>query len=56
MKTVNLRNLPTDLINRAKAVSAWRGKTLKAFIIECITKAVAEHEREIHLENRERIK
>jgi hypothetical protein len=50
-KVVNLRGIPEELIHRAKAVSAWRGKTLKAFIIECLEKHVAEEQEKIHQEN-----
>jgi hypothetical protein len=41
-QTVNLhlRAVPVELNRRAKAVAAWRGMTLKDFVIECITQAV----------------
>jgi hypothetical protein len=40
VKALNLRFMPVELIQRAKAVAAFRGMTLTAFVIECITQAV----------------
>ena len=39
-KVLNLRAVPLDLMQRAKAVAAWKGMTLKAFVIECIAQGV----------------
>jgi len=41
-KTVNLRDLPEDLVRRAKACAALHGTTLKGFIVEAIEKAVEQ--------------
>jgi predicted DNA binding CopG/RHH family protein len=41
-KTVNLRDLPEDLVRRAKACAALRGMTLKQFVVEVVSNAVAE--------------
>jgi uncharacterized protein (DUF1778 family) len=39
-KTVNLRDLPVDLVQRAKACAALRGMTLKDFVVQAISVAV----------------
>lgn len=39
-KTINLRDLPEDLVRRAKAYAAFRGLTLKDFVIHAIEEAV----------------
>lgn len=39
-KTINLRDLPEDLVRRAKAYAALSGTTLKDFVIHAIEKAV----------------
>ena len=49
-KTVNLRALPDDLVREAKAVAAYRGQTLKAFFIDCITSKLAIEKRKIRIE------
>jgi hypothetical protein len=41
-KTINLRDLPEDLVRRAKACAALAGMTLRDFVITAITKAVDE--------------
>jgi len=38
-KTVNLRNLPEDLVRRAKACAALHGMTLKDFVIKSLESA-----------------
>jgi uncharacterized protein (DUF1778 family) len=38
-KTINLRDLPEDLVRRAKACAALHGMTLKDFVIQAIAKA-----------------
>jgi hypothetical protein len=38
-KTVNLRNLPDDLVRRAKSCAALRGQTLKDFVLVALEKA-----------------
>jgi hypothetical protein len=38
-KTVNLRNLPDDLVRRAKSCAALRGQTLKDFVLTALEKA-----------------
>ncbi len=37
---MNLRDLPIDLVRRAKAYAALRGMTLKDFVIQAITVAL----------------
>ena len=44
-KTVNLRDLPEDLIRRAKAAAAMNGMTLKDWVTDCIRKKIDETER-----------
>lgn len=39
-KTVNLRNLPEELVRRAKACAAIHGLTLKDFVLDAISRAV----------------
>lgn len=39
-KTINLRELPEDLVRRAKAFAALRGLTLKDFVVHALTKAM----------------
>jgi hypothetical protein len=39
-KTVNLRDMPEDLVRRAKAYAAWRGMSLKGFIVEVMQQAL----------------
>jgi hypothetical protein len=41
-KTINLRDLPEELVRRAKACAALHGMTLKDFVILAITKATHE--------------
>jgi uncharacterized protein (DUF1778 family) len=41
-KTVNLRNMPDELVTRAKLYATLRGLTLKDFIIEAIRKALEQ--------------
>ena len=38
-KTVNLRDLPEDLVRRAKACAALHGMTLKDFVVEALETA-----------------
>jgi plasmid stability protein len=38
-KTINLRNLPEDLVRRAKACAALHGLTLKDFAIRALESA-----------------
>ncbi len=38
-KTINLRNLPDDLVRRAKSCAALRGLTLKDFVLTALEKA-----------------
>ena len=38
-KTVNLRDLPEELVRRAKACAALHGLTLKDFVVQAIAKA-----------------
>jgi len=44
-KTVNLRNLPEDLVRRAKACAAWQGISLKEFIVRAVRQALEPAER-----------
>ena len=39
-KTVNLRDLPVDLVRRAKAYAALRGMTLKDFVVHAMNAAL----------------
>ncbi len=39
-KTVNLRDLPEELVRRAKACAALKGMTLKQFVVQVVSKAV----------------
>jgi len=41
-KTINLRDLPEDLVRRAKACAALHGMTLRDFVMRAITKATEE--------------
>jgi hypothetical protein len=41
-KTINLRDLPDDLVRRAKACAALHGMTLRDFAIRAISKAIEE--------------
>lgn len=43
-KTINLRDVPEDLVRRAKAYAALRGLSLKGFIVEAIEQALATAE------------
>jgi hypothetical protein len=43
-RTVNLRDLPEDLVRRAKAYAAWQGMSLKQFIAQAIEQALAKAE------------
>lgn len=38
-KTINLRDLPEQLVRRAKACAALHGMTLKEFVTQAIAKA-----------------
>lgn len=40
-KTINLRGMPEDLVRRAKVYAAWRGLTLKDFIMQAIEASLA---------------
>jgi hypothetical protein len=40
--TVNLRDLPAELVRRAKACAALHGMTLKDFVVRAIEKATLE--------------
>lgn len=39
-KTINLRDVPEELVRRAKMFAALRGQTLKGFILESVQKAL----------------
>jgi len=41
-KTINLRDLPEELVRRAKACAALHGMTLKDFVTLAITKATEQ--------------
>jgi hypothetical protein len=41
-KTINLRDLPEELVRRAKACAALHGMTLRDFVIRAIAKAIQE--------------
>ena len=38
-KTINLRDLPEELVRRAKACAALHGMTLKDFVLQAIQRA-----------------
>lgn len=38
-KTINLRDLPEELVRRAKACAALHGITLKEFVVQAVAKA-----------------
>jgi len=39
-KTVNLRDVPEDLVRQAKALAALRGMSLKEFILDAVRQAL----------------
>ncbi len=39
-RTINLRDVPEELVRRAKAYAAWRGLTLKHFILNAMQQAL----------------
>lgn len=41
-KTINLRDLPEELVRRTKACAALHGLTLREFVVRAINKAVQE--------------
>jgi hypothetical protein len=41
-KTVNLRDVPEDLVRQAKAFAALRGMSLKGFILDAVRQAIAQ--------------
>lgn len=41
-RTINLRDLPEDLVRRAKAIAALHGMTLRDFVLRAIGKAIEE--------------
>jgi uncharacterized protein (DUF1778 family) len=41
-KTINLRDLPEDLVRRAKACAALHGMTLRDFVMHAIAKAIEQ--------------
>ena len=41
-KTINLRNMPEELVTRAKLYATLRGLTLKDFVIEAMQKALEQ--------------
>jgi hypothetical protein len=41
-RTINLRDLPDDLVRKAKACAALNGVTLRDFVIRAINRAVDE--------------
>lgn len=41
-KTINLRDLPEDVVRRAKACAALYGMTLKDFVVYAIKKAIEQ--------------
>jgi hypothetical protein len=41
-RTVNLRDLPEELVRRAKACAALNGLTLRDFVMQAINKATQE--------------
>lgn len=41
-QTVNLRDVPEDLVKRAKVCAAMRGLSLKDFILQAVEQALSE--------------
>jgi uncharacterized protein (DUF1778 family) len=41
-KTINLRDMPEDIVRRAKACAAMTGVTLKDFVIYAISRAIED--------------
>ncbi len=41
-RTINLRDLPDDLVRKAKACAALHGMTLRDFVMRAIAKATEE--------------
>jgi hypothetical protein len=41
-KTINLRDVPEDLVRRAKAYAALRGLSLKDFVLDAVRRALDE--------------
>lgn len=41
-KTVNLRDVPEDLVRQAKAFAALRGMSLKEFILDAVRESLAQ--------------
>lgn len=41
-KTINLRDLPEELVRRAKVCAVLHGMTLKDFVIHAISKAIEQ--------------
>lgn len=39
-KTINLRDVPEELVRRAKAYAAWHGLSLKDFILDAMRQAL----------------
>jgi hypothetical protein len=39
-KTINLRDVPEELVRRAKTYAAWRGLSLKDFILGAVRQAL----------------
>jgi len=39
-KTINLRDVPEELVRRAKTYAAWRGLSLKDFILDAMRHAL----------------
>jgi hypothetical protein len=54
-KTVNLRGLPAELVNHARGLAAWRGQTLKQFMIEALEEKVARETDRTHAEVEEKL-
>lgn len=39
-KTINLRDIPAQLANKAKAAASLKGMTLKGFVLQAIKDAI----------------
>jgi plasmid stability protein len=42
MQTINLRNVPEDLVRKVKSKAALSGVTMRQFVIDTLTAAVEE--------------
>jgi hypothetical protein len=56
MSALTLRGVPGHLLREAKALGALNGKTLKAFVVEAVARAVREEKQKWLLQENELVK